>query len=126
MSDGSVFRIGHSHYAPCIEAAEALEIAEENGGRHALVVSFHSDLPLRGYRDEWPRYVGRGYMTNNYGWVFGQTYVIPVNHALGTKLIEDGYRDCFRLPDGTAIGIDFQPGCPECPTRAKVVEVPDV
>ena len=117
MSDGSVFRIGHSHYAPRVEDAEALEIAGENGGRHALVVSFHSDLTLRGYRDEWPRYVGRGYMTNNYGWVFGQTYVIPVEEKNG---------DCFRLPDGTAIGIDFQPGCPECPARARVVEVPNV
>ncbi len=126
MSGGSVFRIGHSHYAPRIEDAEALEIAKENGGQHALVVSFHSDLTLRGYRGEWPRYVGRCYMTNNYGWVFGQTYVIPVWMALGTRLLEDGDHDCFRLPDGRAISISLQPGCPECPARARVVEVQNV
>ena len=122
----NVFRIGHSHYAPRIEDAEALELAQENGGQHALVVSFHSDLTLCEYRDEWPRYVGRGYMTNNYGWVFGQTYVIPVKHALGSLVLEEGDHPCFRLPDGKVIGIDFQPGCPECPARVKVVEVPNV
>ena len=122
----NVFRIGHSHYAPRIEDAEALELAQENGGQDALVVSFHSDLTLRGYRDEWPRYVGRGYMTNNYGWVFGQTFVIPVKHALGSLVLEEGNLPCFRLPDGKVIGIDFQPGCPECPARVKVVEVPNV
>ena len=39
----------------------------------------------------------------------------------------DGTRKyLFALPDGNVIGIDFQPGCPECPARVKVVEVPNV
>ena len=126
MSESRVYRIGRSHYAPRIEDEEALALAQDNGGQSALVVSFHSDINLRGSRAEWPRFVGRGYTTNNYGWVFGQTYVIPVKHALGTFLLEEGDCTPFRLPDGIAFYIDIQPGCPECPARVKVVELPDV
>ena len=124
--ESRVFRIGRSHYAPRIEDEEALALAQDNGGQSALVVRFHSDLPLKGAEPEWRHFEGRGYMTNNYGWVTGQTYVIPVKHALGTLPLKDGNRACFRLPNGKVIGINIQPGCPECPARARVVEVPNV
>lgn len=124
--EGSVYRIGGSHYAPRIENEDALALAQDRGGKEALVVSFHSDLELAGALPSWPHFAGRSYMTNNYGLVIGQAYVIPVKTALGKLPLEQGDRDCFRLPDGTVIAIDFQPGCPECPARVKVVEVPDV
>jgi len=126
MSGSNVFRIGSSHYVHRISDAKALKLAQDAGGRDALVVTFHSDLPLKNARPEWPRFEGRGYTTNNYGRVVGQIYVIPVKHALGSLVLEEGNHPCFRLPDGNVIGIDFQPGCPECPARVKVVEVPNV
>jgi len=124
--ESRVYRIGRSHYAPRIEDEEALALAQDNGGQSALVVRFHSDLHLKGAEPEWHYFEGRGYMTNNYGWVFGQTYVIPVKYALGTFLLKEGDCTPFRLPDGMAFYIDIQPGCPECPARVKVVELPDV
>ena len=123
---GNVFYAGRSNYALIINEKFALKIAREQGGNDALVVRFHSDLPLKGAEPEWRHFEGRGYMTNNYGWVTGQTYVIPVKHALGTLPLKDGNRACFRLPNGKVIGINIQPGCPECPARARVVEVPNV
>ena len=45
---------------------------------------------------------------------------------LGTFLLEEGDCTPFRLPDGMAFYIDIQPGCPECPARVKVVELPNV
>ena len=121
-----VFRIGHSHYAPYFPDADALDVARCLGGEFALVVAFHSDLPLKGARKEWFNLNNFAYRTNNYGEIEGHAYIIPVKRPLGTCILEEGDLPCFRLPDGKVIGIDLQPGCPECPARARVVEVPNV
>jgi len=122
----SVFRIGRSKYAPWLDDRTAIETARHFGCDCAVVVAFHSDLPLKGARKEWFNLHNYAYTTNNYGEVAGHAYVIPVTAALGTLPLKEGEFPCFRLPDGTVIGIEIQPGCPECPARARVVEAPDV
>ena len=110
-------------YAPAVSDAEARAAAS---GGHALVIRFHSDAPLRDLTqcepDMWGDLVGRrmepyaeepAYPTNNWGTVYGRTYVLP---AMETGRMDAAGRRIFRCSGGEFV-VGCTPGCPEHPCR---------
>jgi len=110
-------------YAPAVSDADA--VAAVSGGL-ALVIRFHSDAPLRDLTqcepDMWGDLRGRrmepyaedaAYSTNNWGTVYGQTYVLP---AMETGRKDAAGRRIFRCSGGEFV-VGCTPGCPERPCR---------
>lgn len=124
-----VMRIGWSNYAPEISDGDALALIAErcdNAEADALVLRFHSDVKLADRRqsdrqnaEQWLYGTHYAYNTNNFGPLDGMLYVIPCMNS-GRK--DAWERTIFIGMDGKEFAVDYQAGCPECPTRVFLVD----